>query len=322
MDDKFYFCIHKLLILINMDRLSNKIDMGKLSKTTRWKRLVLTSVRQVGPCGYKESTQTIFKSPESQEDYPVLVEGQPLSYYSYYSCLSAFEANTIIVKEIKPTEVTLQFRDSEYRICAGESRMLAEGTAPFSLDTYVFLSATLEKDDKDNGGALHPADALSAEEHFHKAAECYAFPRDEDEKKRLFIDHLRKAAELGNASAQNHLGICYYNGKFIEQDYSEAFSWFNKAFENGEEKAFYNLGICYGYGDGVEVDVDKALMLLIKASEKDVYGSYEKAMQLAERHEKTWAIDYLNEHCDKVDKDYDYYVFDPIFILNNSNKIN
>lgn len=301
-----------------MDRLSNKIDMGKLSKTTRWKHLVLTSVRQVGR--YEESTKTIFKSPESKEDYPVLVEGQPLSYYS---CLSAFEANTIIVKEIKPTEVTLQFRDSEYRICAGESRMLANETAPFSLDTYVFLSATLEKDDKDNGGALHPADALSAEEHFHKAAECYAFPRDEDEKKRLFIDHLRKAAELGNASAQNHLGICYYNGEYIEQDYGEAFSWFNKAFKNGEQHALYNLGICYSCGHGVEVDVDQALRLLIKASEKYVYRAYEKAMQLAERHEKTWAIDYLNEHCDKVDKDYDYFnTLDPIRILNNGNKIN
>lgn len=318
MDNNFYFCIHKLLILINMDRLSNKIDMGKLSKTTRWKHLVLTSVRQVGR--YEESTKTIFKSPESKEDYPVLVEGQPLSYYS---CLSAFEANTIIVKEIKPTEVTLQFRDSEYRICAGESRMLANETAPFSLDTYVFLSATLEKDDKDNGGALHPADALSAEEHFHKAAECYAFPRDEDEKKRLFIDHLRKAAELGNASAQNHLGICYYNGEYIEQDYGEAFSWFNKAFKNGEQHALYNLGICYSCGHGVEVDVDQALRLLIKASEKYVYRAYEKAMQLAERHEKTWAIDYLNEHCDKVDKDYDYFnTLDPIRILNNGNKIN
>lgn len=301
-----------------MDRLSNKIDMGKLSKTTRWKHLVLTSVRQVGR--YEESTKTIFKSPESKEDYPVLVEGQPLSYYS---CLSAFEANTIIVKEIKPTEVTLQFRDSEYRICAGESRMLANETAPFSLDTYVFLSATLEKDDKDNGGALHPADALSAEEHFHKAAECYAFPRDEDEKKRLFIDHLRKAAELGNASAQNHLGICYYNGEYIEQDYGEAFSWFNKAFKNGEQHALYNLGICYSCGHGVEVDVDQALRLLIKASEKYVYRAYEKAMQLAERHEKTWAINYLNEHCDKVDKDYDYFnTLDPIRILNNGNKIN
>lgn len=188
--------------------------------------------------------------------------------------------------------------------------MLANDTTPFSPDSCLFLYATLDND-------------LSAEEHFQKAATCYAFPNGENEKKRLFIDELRKAAELGNASAQNHLGICYYNGEYIEQDYGEAFSWFNKAFKNGEQHALYNLGICYSCGHGVEVDVDQALRLLIKASEEYVYRAYEKAMQLAERHEKTWAINYLNEHCDKVDKDYDYFnTLDPIRILNNCNKIN
>lgn len=179
----------------------------------------------------------------------------------------------------------------------------------------------MNQDNKNNGDALHLVNDLSAEEHFQKAANYYVLLRSKDENKKLFIDHLRKAAELGNASAQNHLGICYYNGEHIEQDYGEAFSWFNKAVENGEQKALYNLGVCYSRGHGVEVDVDQALKLLIKASEENIYRAYEKAMQLAELHEKTWAIDYLNEHCDKVYKDYDYFNFDPIWIINNSHKI-
>ncbi len=47
----------------------------------------------------------------------------------------------------------------------------------------------------------------------------------------------QKAAEQGNAGAQNNLGLMYYNGKGVEQDYIKALEWYQKAAEQGDAKA-------------------------------------------------------------------------------------
>lgn len=62
----------------------------------------------------------------------------------------------------------------------------------------------------------------------------------------------RKAAEQGNADAQNSLGVCYYNGNGVVQDYSEAVKWFRKAAEQGNAAAQSKLGACYQLGKGVK----------------------------------------------------------------------
>ncbi len=48
---------------------------------------------------------------------------------------------------------------------------------------------------------------------------------------------LEKAAMLGNAEAQNRLGLCYGNGKGTEKDEDKAFAWYQKAAAQGHEKA-------------------------------------------------------------------------------------
>ena len=76
----------------------------------------------------------------------------------------------------------------------------------------------------------------------------------------------RKAAELGDATAQYELGICYYFGYGVEEDKVEAKRWhckaaeqFRKAAEQGDTVAQYSLGICYFTGYGVEEDQAKAV---------------------------------------------------------------
>jgi TPR repeat protein len=61
----------------------------------------------------------------------------------------------------------------------------------------------------------------------------------------------RKAAEQGNAGAQNNLGDCFYAGRGVAQDYSQAAYWFGKAAEQGDAMAQYNLGSYYFNGHGV-----------------------------------------------------------------------
>jgi tetratricopeptide (TPR) repeat protein len=51
-----------------------------------------------------------------------------------------------------------------------------------------------------------------------------------------------KAAEQGDAAAQFNLGLMYYFGEGVQQDYAEAEKWYRKAAEQGDASAEYNLG--------------------------------------------------------------------------------
>ena len=75
-------------------------------------------------------------------------------------------------------------------------------------------------------------------------------------------------AEQGDARAQYNLGVCYYFGEGVEQDYEEAVKWYRKAAEQGYARAQYNLGVCYYNGEGVEQDYEKAVKLYREAAEQ------------------------------------------------------
>ena len=60
----------------------------------------------------------------------------------------------------------------------------------------------------------------------------------------------RKAAEQGYAGAQYNLGLMYYHGKGVSQDYEEAASWVRKAADQGDAAAQNNLGSMYREGKG------------------------------------------------------------------------
>jgi TPR repeat protein len=48
---------------------------------------------------------------------------------------------------------------------------------------------------------------------------------------------LLKAADQGNAEAQNELGLIYYYGRGVDRDYSQAEDWFRKSADRGNESA-------------------------------------------------------------------------------------
>ncbi|GFO75996.1 uncharacterized protein BPLS_P3534 [Bathymodiolus platifrons methanotrophic gill symbiont] len=64
----------------------------------------------------------------------------------------------------------------------------------------------------------------------------------------------RKAAEQGHASAQYYLGVNYFRGDGVVQDYKEAFRWYRKSAEQGFSMAQYGLGLMYASGKGVVQD--------------------------------------------------------------------
>ena len=83
----------------------------------------------------------------------------------------------------------------------------------------------------------------------------------------------RKAAEQGDAIAQTNLGSCHYNGTVVTRDYAEAFKWYSKAAEKGHATAQHNLGMCYDYGNGVTKDKTEAIKWYRKAADQ----GYERA---------------------------------------------
>ena len=68
-----------------------------------------------------------------------------------------------------------------------------------------------------------------------------------------------KAAELGNAEAQNFLGVMYYDGKGIPQNYNEAYKWYFKSAQQNYHWGQYNVGMCYEHGRGVKENRSEAI---------------------------------------------------------------
>jgi TPR repeat protein len=64
----------------------------------------------------------------------------------------------------------------------------------------------------------------------------------------------RKTAEGGNATSQSSLGLMYYNGDFVPQDYEQAAKWYRRAAEQGNAFGQYKLGRMYFFGQGLKQD--------------------------------------------------------------------
>lgn len=82
------------------------------------------------------------------------------------------------------------------------------------------------------------------------------------------VSAVRKAAEEGNAEAQYHLGLCYFVGVGVKQNYATASEWFRKAAEQEIPKAQYFLGYCYIRGMGVTKDASLGYKWIKKAAEQ------------------------------------------------------
>lgn len=78
----------------------------------------------------------------------------------------------------------------------------------------------------------------------------------------------RKAAEQGDAVAQNSMGNRYYNGEGVNQDYKEAVKWYKLSAEQGYDWAQDNLAGMFYNGKGVEQDYGEAAKWYRKAAEQ------------------------------------------------------
>jgi uncharacterized protein len=80
---------------------------------------------------------------------------------------------------------------------------------------------------------------------------------------------LHKLAEGGDAFAQNEVGLLYYEGKGVPQNYRKAKEWFDKAVQQGHAGAQVNLGTLYLRGEGAPQSTQMALFWFSRAARQE-----------------------------------------------------
>jgi TPR repeat protein len=96
--------------------------------------------------------------------------------------------------------------------------------------------------------------------------------KDYDEAMQWF----RKAADQGNAVAQERIGAMYRHGKGINQSDKDAIFWLQKSAEQGNADAEYTLGEMYWsgrIGNNFKLQQQEAMKWLLKAAEQENFAA-------------------------------------------------
>jgi len=75
-------------------------------------------------------------------------------------------------------------------------------------------------------------------------------------------------AKAGNTDAEHLLGLMYYMGRGVPQDYKQALTWHRKAAAKGKADAQYVVGAMYYTGNAVIQDHKQAVTWFRKAAEQ------------------------------------------------------
>lgn len=151
-----------------------------------------------------------------------------------------------------------------------EAAELGSVDAKAALAELYFCNARL-KNDKEKGGALTTEAAEAGDpigllfaglRESNDAAKREALLTDA-------LIGLKERAENGDVRAQTWLAQCYFEGlgDVGEIDYRQAARWYRKADEAGSAGAAVGLGVCFNDGKGVEQNQAEATRLFRKAAE-------------------------------------------------------
>ena len=96
---------------------------------------------------------------------------------------------------------------------------------------------------------------------------CYRDGKGVAQDNATALDLFTKAAEAGNASAQDELGNAYAWKRLgiTKKDYDSAIKWYSLAAQQGNADALFQLGRCYEAGRGVKKDKKTAAQYYLQA---------------------------------------------------------
>lgn len=165
--------------------------------------------------------------------------------------LKAISVNPALLEEYGATD-RLIFSEMDYRSLS-ECEKIAKLLALNNLDINRLLGLLLlvySEDDLSNVSfkLLYVAKPQKTDLLFLKAP-IYA--------KEAFLRFL-KAAEAGDATAQDYVGFMYMSGWGVELNYNEALKWLEKAVSQGNAWGQNHLGLMYYNGTGVTYNSRKA----------------------------------------------------------------
>ncbi len=100
----------------------------------------------------------------------------------------------------------------------------------------------------------------------------------------------RAKAEAGEAAAEYQIGLKYYQGSSVGQNYAEAAKWFRKSAQQGFAMAQFDLGVMYSSGKGVTQDDQQAYVWLSLAAQQEKSAGASKALDLAAKRLSTEAL--------------------------------
>ena len=83
------------------------------------------------------------------------------------------------------------------------------------------------------------------------------------------FENVLAKAEKGDPNAQNYLGMMYFQGRGVGQDFAKALEWFHKSAKKGHASAMNNIGIIYYTGKGVLQNYAAAMEWFTKSAQKD-----------------------------------------------------
>ena len=113
-------------------------------------------------------------------------------------------------------------------------------------------------------------------------------------------------AEQGDITAQNYLGVQYYLGLGIRQDYAAALKWLGVAAERGNHSAQRSLGIMYANSHGVEQNFVTAYMWYYAAYRQ----GNERAKKFLDALASEWKLS--PNQMKHARKQAEQFVFDPV----------
>ena len=104
------------------------------------------------------------------------------------------------------------------------------------------------------------------------------------------------------------LGVIYFYGEGVEQDYKRAFDSFKKGADAGDPDCIHMISVCYFWGYGIETDLEKAAFYNEKAAKLGIVPSmfdtglnYERGYGVGQNMEK--ALYWLNKAAEEGHSD-------------------
>ncbi len=132
------------------------------------------------------------------------------------------------------------------------------------LNKQVGLPSSLVRFQGEDSPSASPSQSLNGAariDHANVSQSGQVFSKD-------LVAKIRALADTGNPDAQYILGLLYYYGLGVQQDYTQSLKFYTQASSGGSVEAMNNLAQLYDCGAGVQRDPKKAVEYFEKAAMK------------------------------------------------------